>query len=810
MTTDPDQLRIFLNRVDEVGASYRFLPLDMSGRKSKPPSWKAKDGGILESAVINRDEAIAHLEGGMNLAVLCMDEGPDSLIIIDPDIANIPETQREGYITRIEAVIDECDCFTVRTPSGGWHIYCVNDSRAYNGGFVHPDYGDITVIDVQSDRVYAVSPGSWLRRTEIKDGAIKGMPPVYHVVRDAPIRSGSLVFTSLENHGFKFVESAKKDKNTELRKMIILRNQTGNIADDWDLPGVEYWLMPLNPIRNSGGIIQGSHPIHGSTGGQNLLIDTNKQLWQCFRKGCQSGGDRTLAAAVSLGVIQCHEARKGALDDPEVCGRLFKALEDAGYRRNDEAKAAELAAGLISSYENRAEDEPGTKDETPPTRIKAVDTRRKMPDLIKTIPGILGEHARYTDTINRMRQPQFSVQSALALGSVVCGRRYVTSRDNRSSLFLMNVGDTSSGKKAALDSISTALYSAGANHLLITDAYQSAEGLSRELLDRIVHIATINEAPVKLGLVNNPNSSHARSMLNRWLEVWDCPLQYDMPKRSSATRQRVDEPDKIFRPCLTLLLAGTPDQLFKMANADFISSGFFPRILASFADDTAPVKNPDWRSREPYPTEVTRWIKEELGPLMVGGEMTDAIIPGLSTEIPDETVIPFTEDAEIALDTFGDEITEIAYQSDEPLVRALLGKAQEIAQRVSLIITRSCRSKIIDTFHVRWAVEYVRYHSLVFCDQIGISLAEGPNQRRVLAVLQTLKRAVDEDGYPRELTANELRRYTRHLRDCKPSERDDVLAMLVEDHGHEISVREWTAANGRRVLSYRYTGGCNQ
>ncbi|GAA5262451.1 bifunctional DNA primase/polymerase [Methanocalculus sp. MC3] len=221
MTTDPDQLRIFLNRADEVGASYRFLPLDMSGRKSKPPSWKAKDGGILESAVSNRDEAIAHIEGGLNLAVLCMDEGPDSLIIIDPDIANIPETQREGYITRIEAVIDECDCFTVRTPSGGWHIYCVNDSRAYNGGFVHPDYGDITVIDVQSDRVYAVSPGSWLRRTEIKDGAIKGMPPVYHVVRDAPIRSGSLVFTSLENHGFKFVESAKKDKNTELRKMII-------------------------------------------------------------------------------------------------------------------------------------------------------------------------------------------------------------------------------------------------------------------------------------------------------------------------------------------------------------------------------------------------------------------------------------------------------------------------------------------------------------------------------------------------------------------------------------------------------------
>lgn len=481
------------------------------------------------------------------------------------------------------------------------------------------------------------------------------------------------------------------------------------------------------------------------------------------------------------------------------------AASAAGYhttsRPDDEVKAAELAAVVIASAENR------TDTETPPTRIKAVDTRRKMPDLIKTIPGVLGEHARYTDTINRMRQPQFSVQSALALGSVVCGRRYVTSRDNRSSLFLMNIGDTSTGKAAALNSISTALYAAGANHLLITDAYQSAEGLSRELLDRVVHIATINEAAFKLGLVNNPNSSHARGLLNRWLEVWDCPLQYDMPKRSSATRQRVDEPDKIFRPCLTLLLAGTPDQLFKMANADFVSSGFFPRILASFADDTAPVKNPDWHAHEPYPEAVIQWIREELGALVVGGDVTEVIQPLSSVEMPDETLMTFTEDAEIALDAFGDEITDIAYHSDEPLVRPLLGKAQEIAQRISLIIARSCRSKIITVDHARWAIEYVRYHALTFCDQIGISLAEGPNQRRVLAVLQTLKRAVDEAGYQREFTANELRRYTHHLKDCKPSERDDILAMLVEDHGHEISVRVETAANGRRVIFYQYTGG---
>jgi hypothetical protein len=484
------------------------------------------------------------------------------------------------------------------------------------------------------------------------------------------------------------------------------------------------------------------------------------------------------------------------LDDAEL--RKI-ARSAANYQTSvtpgDDVIAAELAANIIAAK----------TPEIP--KIKATDTRRKMPKLIKTIPGVLGEHARYTDTINRMIQPQFSIQSALALGSVVCGRQFVTSRENRTGLFLMNVGDTSAGKKAGLDSVSAALHAAGASHLLITNTYQSAEGLCRELLDRIVHIATINEAPVKLGLVNNPNSSHARNMVNRWLEVWDCPLQFDMPKLSSTSRQRLDEPDKIFRPSLTLLLAGTGDQLFKMANADFITSGFFPRIITSFSDDTAPVKNPDWNPREPYPEEVSRWIREELGALLINGKEIDVTLPKPSTEIPAENVIAFTEDAEKALDAFGDEITDIAYRSDEPLVRALLGKSQEIAQRVSLIITRSCRSKVVDNLHARWAIEYVRYHGLTFCDHIGVQLAEGPNQRRVLAALQTLKQAVDENGYQRELTANQVRRHTWPLRECKPSERDDILAMLIEDHGQPVNVRSAVAANGQKVVYYQYTGG---
>lgn len=788
-TTEPDHFSQFLNRADAAGASYRILPLDHKGWKKKPPTWTAKDDSIIESVFLSSDDAIAYIESGMNLAVLCVNEGPDSLIVIDPDIANIPEAQREDYISRIEAAIDECDCLTVRTPSGGWHLYCVNDTGVSNGGMVHPDYGNVTVIDIKSDRGYVVSPGSWLTSSEIKPGAIKGMPPIYNVVRDAPIRAASLVVEALEWQGFIYNAPGKKNPVKRAKHPTY-----STIADDFDLPGVEHWLMPVNPVKHSGGIIQGSQPIHGSTGGMNLKIDTRQQVWRCFR--CGSGGERALAAAVSLGVIECHEAQPGALDDPEVSGRLFQALEDAGCRRRDDPNLD--ISGIVSTK--------------PAPRIKAADVRRKMPDLIKTIPGVLGEHVGYVDTINRRIQPQFSVMSALALGSVVCGRRYVTSRDNRSSLFLMNIGDTSSGKKAALDAVSTALHEAGAAILIQTDTYQSAEGLSQELFDRVVHCAAINEAPVKLGLANNPDQKHARILVNKWLEVWDCPLQFDMPKRSSATRKKLGETaesSKIYRPNLTLILTGTPDQLFRMANSDFITSGFFPRILASFAPGGRPIRNPDWNTAAPYPQSVVKWIKEQLGSLKVSGQSEVTIPCQDSTKLPEETIIKFSDVAIEMLDDFGEEIDDLAYgegADNGSFGKELLGKCQENAQRVSLIIARSCRSQTIEADHVEWGIVFVRYHTLAFIDKIGGSLAEGPNQRRVLAFLDALKKAVDDEGCQRELTAGDVRRASRLLRESKISEMSDIVKMVESDHGDEIHIREEKAANGRPVRKYQYVG----
>ena len=73
--------------------------------------------------------------------------------------------------------------------------------------------------------------------------------------------------------------------------------------------------------------IQGSHPVHGSTGGRNFAISPRKNTWHCFR--CNTGGGPLEWLAVESGLVDCAEVRPGCLEGrwPEV----FAVLHARGY-----------------------------------------------------------------------------------------------------------------------------------------------------------------------------------------------------------------------------------------------------------------------------------------------------------------------------------------------------------------------------------------------------------------------------------------------------------------------------------------------
>jgi len=88
---------------------------------------------------------------------------------------------------------------------------------------------------------------------------------------------------------------AKKKENQKTTYTIVN-------SEDQTVIGL---LPPLEVMVGFSGL--GPHPIHGSTNGKNLHVDTQKQLWCCFRCD-KNGGGKFEWYAVQKGIIQCDEA----------------------------------------------------------------------------------------------------------------------------------------------------------------------------------------------------------------------------------------------------------------------------------------------------------------------------------------------------------------------------------------------------------------------------------------------------------------------------------------------------------------------
>lgn len=87
-------------------------------------------------------------------------------------------------------------------------------------------------------------------------------------------------------------------------------------------------VINTSQFRESGGQLFGEHPIHGSDDPKphNLVVNPSKNTWWCGRHG--TGGGVELWIAVEEGIIQCSDAKPGA-----IRGEKFIQVVEAAERR---------------------------------------------------------------------------------------------------------------------------------------------------------------------------------------------------------------------------------------------------------------------------------------------------------------------------------------------------------------------------------------------------------------------------------------------------------------------------------------------
>jgi len=278
---------------------FRFVPILSGEKRPFEPRWNAPGGNNYR---FDDPKLAGYLLSGYNWGTCT---GMGGLIIFDSDA--------EVRLEEIGVAADLPETFAVRTGGGGLHRY-----------YICPDSGaKIVMYDAEDGR--HLGEVQTLGFQAVGPGSIHPNGSRYRVEVDAPIASvtWSDIYRLLEG---KVEFGLAEDKEDDQPKIIKVKNPGSR--DVFENVWIEDVWRPVGKVRDRGGIISGSHPVHGSTGGQNFQINTKKNTWFCYR--CWCGGGPALAIAVKEGIINCNEAGKGVLRG-DLFMKVVEAAKEKGY-----------------------------------------------------------------------------------------------------------------------------------------------------------------------------------------------------------------------------------------------------------------------------------------------------------------------------------------------------------------------------------------------------------------------------------------------------------------------------------------------
>lgn len=401
--------------------------------------------------------------------------------------------------------------------------------------------------------------------------------------------------------------------------------------------------------------------------------------------------------------------------------------------------------------------------------------RRDIPVQLLTPPGVLADIARYGIDSAVRPVPVFAVQAALALGSVVCGRRYMTSQRNYASLYFLNIAKSGTGKEEAKHTIEKILTAAGARRLLGGSSYSSGNAVFSALLKKPQHLTIIDEFGRYLEAASAGRDNFKADALTQLMEAFgrvhgDMATPQFSTMTLSAAAASNHEPKIIARPAITMLAMATPSTFYDSLRSTRILDGFLNRLLVVEHDAPRELMG-DWADI-PVPEAAVRWIKQILEPR---GNLD---VPGMLDHLPDPLIVELTPAALDASRAFERDMNAYADRLAPDGLGDMPIRAREIALRLALICSLSDApdTPMVTVDCLDWAVQYVRFFLEQTVAAVGERVADTQTERTRNVVLN----AVRSSG-ARGMTNRELNRAKTLIGLPHRDRRDTIESLLAAE-----------------------------
>ncbi len=442
--------------------------------------------------------------------------------------------------------------------------------------------------------------------------------------------------------------------------------------------------------------------------------------------------------------------------------QILNVTQDPDYEYDKEAidHGAKVAASIMSK--------PDTKSDEP------LDS---VPEDLLSVPGVLQDVVNFYTVTAIKPQPQFAVQAAIAYGSVVMGRRWVTDQRNFSSLYFLNIGETGSGKEHTKTVLEELLEEAGLDELIGPAGYTSAAGVISTLTKKPTHVSVVDELGRQLKSAAAKGNQHKADALTSIMECFgrqDGTLRQQGYATNTMKSSDAEKLEKVVkRPSLTLVGMSTPSEFMQAIGGGDVASGLLNRFVIVKSEIGVQLSQEKRRSN--ISERLAKWSKEHAH-AQVGDLDT-----GNAHDMPPHPVeVPFTPEAKKLLRGYEERLVDAIKKETGTGLEAMYNRSREIAMRLSLIIARSMDQEEIGPDAMQWSINYVDHYAKQTIEMFRLNMAEGPFDAACKAVYAK----IEKSGLG-GITESQISRTVSAFANMEPRRRKEVFAALVEDRGIE-------------------------
>lgn len=357
--------------------------------------------------------------------------------------------------------------------------------------------------------------------------------------------------------------------------------------------------------------------------------------------------------------------------------------------------------------------------------------------------GILGEIVNYYHGTSGIKQPGFAVQTAILICSAILARNFTTNLDNRSSLFLMNIGKSGTGKEHPKKVLEIIMEATGNISLIAGDGYTSGAAVVSALQERPRHVTTIDEFSKYLQAANNKYGNSHLSEANAQLMQAIGRLDGIMRAKSYATIGQTQDRKKslanqfVINPAITLLAMTTPDDFFQTIDVNAIKDGFLNRFIICVSDVERQIR--EHKEPLPVPQSIIEWAG------LIRERHKDTV--EVATEAPKLNTVIFSVDAMALQREFQQWCIDQANALENYGMAEIPARSNEMSMRLALIsaLSRDPNADIITDQDMAWSIAWVKANLKTLIDRMKMSVASSEHEGHKKEILKALRER-GEDG----------------------------------------------------------------